>query len=401
MQIIGPTSGKHSIKLVVNEDQSIPEKDYTNNSLSRSFTWVSQSQVVDFVADSLERDSSTEIITGTPTNFTLGVANAGGTTSTVVVGVAVNGTLAGAFETAQIGPNQGRYYTFEIQFKTPGKADIDLVVDPHDYIKEWNEVNNIVGDTFVVNPSTDPAVVYGSLGFSYPLPSIYTQIYADYEKHGGLDIAAPEGTEIYSVYDGYVALAGAKPANGNPWDSRGYYVVVVNDVKDPFNGNNIISQYYHMCQRPEVVTGANVSQHELLGYVGLTGSFVGDDPVNHLHIEFNNLNYIGHGVGPEERIEPKYFWPHIKFTYLNSEANTQKLPENFYQDVFEGGNYFDSNLILLVGVDVYEEWVSSHPDPNVYQFISDMGITKEELKDFLTKYVYEEYMKNWPSTVEE
>lgn len=83
--------------------------------------------------------------------------------------------------------------------------------------------------------------------------------------HKGIDIGAPEGTEIYAVMDGVVVLSGYT-------SSTGYYVII-------YHGDDFYTHYYHMCQQPNVSAGDSVSQGEVIGYVGSTGNSTG----NHLH----------------------------------------------------------------------------------------------------------------------
>ena len=83
--------------------------------------------------------------------------------------------------------------------------------------------------------------------------------------HAGIDIAAPTGTPIRAVKDGTVVLAAPTSGYGN-------YTCVD-------HGGGLSSCYAH--QSSYKVTSGPVSQGEIIGYVGCTGSCFGD----HLHFE--------------------------------------------------------------------------------------------------------------------
>lgn len=87
------------------------------------------------------------------------------------------------------------------------------------------------------------------------------------ENHGGIDIAAPEGTPIGSAVNGTVYTAGWVSGFGNA-------VYIQGD-----NGMKYI--YGHMVKQPSVKTGQSVKAGQVIGYVGSTGRSTG----NHLHFQ--------------------------------------------------------------------------------------------------------------------
>ena len=103
-----------------------------------------------------------------------------------------------------------------------------------------------------------------------------------YSGHTGTDIAAPAGTTIWASKGGTVAYAG--------W-SNGYgYNVLIN------HGDGTKTRYAH-CSSLAVYTGQQVSQGQVVGYVGQTGWASG----NHCHFEIisngtflDARNYIGY-----------------------------------------------------------------------------------------------------------
>lgn len=86
-------------------------------------------------------------------------------------------------------------------------------------------------------------------------------------NHKGLDIAAPEGTEIYAAEEGQVVSAG--------WNSGGYGNVVMIEHPDGY-----ATVYAHMIL-VYAVEGQYVTKGQLIGFVGNTGNSFG----NHLHFE--------------------------------------------------------------------------------------------------------------------
>lgn len=126
-------------------------------------------------------------------------------------------------------------------------------------------------------------------GFIWPLPG-YGEITTYYggtqningyitSGHGGIDVRAPKGTPILAAHDGKVNSTTGHWTYGN---------VVMLD-----NGDGVTTVYAHMSSIA-VGVGQQVSQGDVIGYVGSTGNSTG----NHLHWEVkingarqNPLNY--------------------------------------------------------------------------------------------------------------
>ena len=89
---------------------------------------------------------------------------------------------------------------------------------------------------------------------------------AAYSFHGGIDIPAPKNTPIMASRSGVVLISGYNGSYGN--------YVAIN------HGNNQVTLYAHMNSRA-VSVGETVSQGQVIGYVGTTGSSTG----YHLHFE--------------------------------------------------------------------------------------------------------------------
>ena len=110
--------------------------------------------------------------------------------------------------------------------------------------------------------------VYLSSPFGYRVHPIH----GTYGFHSGVDLAAPAGTPIKATRGGTVTAATYN-------SSAGYYVTIN-------HGDGFSSSYLHMTHFI-VSVGQTVSQGEVIGYVGTTGTSTG----NHLHfsIYFNGV----------------------------------------------------------------------------------------------------------------
>jgi murein DD-endopeptidase MepM/ murein hydrolase activator NlpD len=98
--------------------------------------------------------------------------------------------------------------------------------------------------------------------------------------HHGLDLAAPEGTEVYAVSDGTVTDIGFDAIYGN-------YIIIRH--KD-----NLTSLYGHL-QRVDTALRSTVKSGTLIGRVGSTGQSTGP----HLHFE---LRQDGRALDPAGRL---------------------------------------------------------------------------------------------------
>jgi len=100
--------------------------------------------------------------------------------------------------------------------------------------------------------------------------------------HQGIDLAAPEGTEVYAVAEGTVTAIGDDPVYG-------IYIVIS-------HRDRLTSLYGHL-QRVETVLHTNVKSGTLIGRVGTTGQSTGP----HLHFE---LRQDGRALDPSGRLRP-------------------------------------------------------------------------------------------------
>jgi murein DD-endopeptidase MepM/ murein hydrolase activator NlpD len=94
-------------------------------------------------------------------------------------------------------------------------------------------------------------------------------IFKNWRAHTGVDFAAPQGTRVLSVADGYVVSAGVRGGYGNAVEIR--------------HGGGITTLYAHLSRfGAGIRAGMRVRQGDPIGYVGSTGYATGP----HLHYEF-------------------------------------------------------------------------------------------------------------------
>jgi len=107
-------------------------------------------------------------------------------------------------------------------------------------------------------------------GFIWPVDGPVTSPFGPRwgRLHAGIDIAAPAGTPLRAVKDGSVVLAQSEAESG------GYGNFTCID-----HGGGLTSCYAH--QSSQSVTSGSVSQGDVIGLVGCTGSCFGD----HVHFE--------------------------------------------------------------------------------------------------------------------
>lgn len=102
--------------------------------------------------------------------------------------------------------------------------------------------------------------------------------------HGGLDIAAPYGTNIKAAADGVISHAGWMGGYGN-------LIIIDHD--------NGVQSYYGHCSKLYKTVGEKVSAGDIIAAVGSTGQSTG----NHLHFE---IRYNGSRVNPQKYIYNKF-----------------------------------------------------------------------------------------------
>lgn len=204
------------------------------------------------------------------------------------------------FETkTEVDQNKEKSYQKVIQ---EGKKGLEEVTSEVTYIDGYETERTVVSRTVLAEP-VDAEIVVGSLtnsgynfsgsgsastqsnvgGYIWPVNGGYISCAIwGYSGHTGTDIAAPSGTTIWASKAGTVSYAG--------W-SNGYGYNILID-----HGDGTKTRYAH-CSSLAVYSGQQVSQGQVIGYVGRTGWATG----NHCHFEIINngrfldaRNYIGY-----------------------------------------------------------------------------------------------------------
>ena len=185
-----------------------------------------------------------------------------------------------------------------------GKNGLKEVTTEITYIDGYETERNVSSETVLVEP-VSAKVVVGSLrsssspynfngsgsnstesnvgGYIWPVNGGYISCPIwGYSGHTGTDIAADAGTTIWAAKSGTVTYAG--------W-SNGYGYNILID-----HGDGTKTRYAH-CSSLAVYSGQQVSQGQVIGYVGRTGWATG----NHCHFEIisggsylDARNYIGY-----------------------------------------------------------------------------------------------------------
>jgi murein DD-endopeptidase MepM/ murein hydrolase activator NlpD len=135
------------------------------------------------------------------------------------------------------------------------------------------------GEAFLFYPGDDfnptERIFFLNSGFRFPLRNYrltssfgmrQNPVTGTYRVHEGLDLAAPEGSDVFAARDGVVSETGYSPVYGN-------YIILR-------HGNNWTSLYGHL-SKIETVLLQEVRSGSLIGRVGSTGQSTGP----HLHFE--------------------------------------------------------------------------------------------------------------------
>jgi len=142
-------------------------------------------------------------------------------------------------------------------------------------VSELNQqIQEALADAQASTSTSDPLpagpIQGASGGFIWPVNGPVTSPFGPRwgRLHAGIDIAAPTGTPIRAVKDGNVVLVQSEASSG------GYGNFTCID-----HGGGLSSCYAH--QSAQHITSGSVSQGDVIGLVGCTGSCFGD----HLHFE--------------------------------------------------------------------------------------------------------------------
>lgn len=167
---------------------------------------------------------------------------------------------------------------------TPQKTEENEAEEPSEISDEADELNGAGGEDLISprdNASFSP--FYLSMPIFKPVDSDritsrfgyrINPVTNEYGFHSGLDLAAPEGAEIYAAFDGIVEKADSSPVRGN-------YIFINSD-------GNIKTVYCH-CSELLVNESDAVKAGQLIAKVGSTGQATG--PHLHFEIRINGIYY--------------------------------------------------------------------------------------------------------------
>lgn len=133
-------------------------------------------------------------------------------------------------------------------------------------------------------------------------------------EHKGIDISGNNilGEPLIAPFNGTVKKAEYNSSCGN-------YICITSKIPDYVTGENLIVIYMHMNSSALFDKGDEVSEGQVVGYIGSTGTSSGP----HLHVEMNNKNAA---VGETLRttyaytINPLYFYRDMGLRFYEDEA---------------------------------------------------------------------------------
>lgn len=134
----------------------------------------------------------------------------------------------------------------------------------------FDEKGNLLGNSFLRYPLKFSRIS------SYFSEARFHPVLKFTRPHNGIDFAAPTGTPVRTVADGFVIFSGAKGGNGNMVKIR--------------HNTRYSTAYLHLSSIAKgIKNGARVQRGQVIGAVGMTGLATGP----HLHFSFyDGDNYI-------------------------------------------------------------------------------------------------------------
>ena len=146
--------------------------------------------------------------------------------------------------------------------------DYYFVIDGEEYIFLTNKKFSSTERFYFLDSYLGLPLAKGSFWVSSGFGKRQNPISGVWANHNGIDLAAPEGTPVYAVKDGYVAYCIEKD------ETFGNYIILTHDT------GKMTSVYAHLSSIC-VNQYQFVRKGDIIGYVGHTGKATGD----HLHFE--------------------------------------------------------------------------------------------------------------------
>ena len=167
-------------------------------------------------------------------------------------------------------------------FNHNGKQLYAIPVRQGEKITYWDENGNSLRKLLLKAP-----LKYSRISSRFSHARLHP-VHRVYRPHHGVDYAAPKGTPVYAIADGTVIFKGWGGGGGNTLK-----------IKHP---RNLTSGYLHLSGFAKgIATGVRVSQGQLIGYVGSTGTSTGP------HLDFRlwkGGTPIDPLKAPSEPVEP-------------------------------------------------------------------------------------------------
>ena len=161
--------------------------------------------------------------------------------------------------------------------------DYFFIIDNEEYIFFANKRFSPTERFYFVDSYLGLPLEKGSFWISSEFGKRKNPISGEWKDHNGIDLAAPEGTPVYAVKDGYAAYCIEKD------ETFGNYIILSHDT------GKMTSVYAHL-SRICINQYDFIRKGDIIGYVGHTGMATGD----HLHFE---IRQGGVAKDPQSQIE--------------------------------------------------------------------------------------------------
>ncbi len=165
--------------------------------------------------------------------------------------------------------------------------DIDVTVDPDDNVNNPDDNKPELIKVYFQSP-VDYTVVTMEYTDGEELLFVFNKTLNTWATHNALDLAAAEGTQVVSMYDGTVV---------DVYESYGMGNVVKID-----HGDNVVATYASLGD-VEVVKGQAVKKGDVIGEVSTTASYEFSDGA-HLHLE---VEVNGEAVDPTPYVKGEIY----------------------------------------------------------------------------------------------
>ncbi|MGL5236145.1 MAG: M23 family metallopeptidase, partial [Empedobacter falsenii] len=128
-----------------------------------------------------------------------------------------------------------------------------------------------------------------------------TDKYGNKKFHDGLDLTASPGTNLYSMYNGYIIDSRNSFENGE-YKSKSYGNYIT--IESTINGETVTLKFNHLNKNNSPIKiGTYVSAGQLIGQTGITGNAAAKGVVPHVHIQASKN---GNKTNPESYIGAKF-----------------------------------------------------------------------------------------------